>query len=105
MVYDITNWKKFQGGGPLFKSNVYDLTTKTYPANGFNFIASLQKADFSVKVIMGDNDFLDFGNTLMPKWFKEIPNSRFIPIKNAGHLLWFDQPIAFEMALEDSILN
>ncbi|RFS16288.1 alpha/beta fold hydrolase [Emticicia sp. C21] len=105
MVYNIKNWKKFQGGGPLFKSNVYNLTTRTYPSGGFNFIVSLQKAGFPVKVIMGDNDFLDFGNTLMPKWFKEVPNGQFIPIKNAGHLLWFDQPVAFEKALEDSILN
>lgn len=105
MVYDVTNWKKFQGGGPLFKFNVYNLTTKTYPSSGFNFIASLQKVDFPVKVIMGDNDFLDFGNALMPKWFKEVPNSQFIPIKNSGHLLWLDQPVAFEKALQDSIMN
>ncbi|MBA4850873.1 alpha/beta fold hydrolase [Emticicia sp. BO119] len=103
MVYDVSNWKKFQGGGPLFKFNVYNLTTRTYPPDGFNFFTALQKTGFPIRVIMGDNDFLDFGNTLMPKWYNEIPNSRFISIKNAGHLLWFDQPEAFEKALKESI--
>jgi proline iminopeptidase len=103
MVYDVTNWKKFQGGGPLFKFNVYNLTTKTYPKDGFNFITSLQKVDFPIKVIMGDHDFLDFGNMLMPKWFKEVPNCQFMTIKNSGHLLWFDQPVAFEKTLQESL--
>jgi pimeloyl-ACP methyl ester carboxylesterase len=78
---------------------VFGLTERTYPTDGWDFITALSNQSFAVNIITGDHDFIDFGNTLTATWVKNKKGLTFTPIRNAGHLLWIDQPEAFTKEL------
>lgn len=99
MLYDVTNWPKLRGGGALYKGNVFELTARSYPASGWDYIKEFKNAPYTVSIIAADHDFLDFKNRLIKKWAAEAPNVKLSFVKNAGHLLWFDQQVEFEKQL------
>ncbi|HZY80100.1 MAG TPA: alpha/beta hydrolase [Cyclobacteriaceae bacterium] len=103
MLYDVSNWSKIMGGGALYKGNVYELTEKTYPKEGWDYVAVLEKQSFPVSIITGDHDFIDFGNSVAKKWVAGRKQFTFTPIKNAGHLLWVDQPDALTKELRTQL--
>ncbi|GMN11592.1 alpha/beta hydrolase [Croceitalea sp. MTPC9] len=92
MLYDIDKWNKLNNGRALYKGNIYGLTESTYPEEGWNFIEDFKEQSYPVSVIIGDHDRFDMGNHIFKKWTAEIPRANFVSIKNAGHLLWIDQP-------------
>ena len=95
MLYDISKWPEMMGGRAIFKSDVFALTAKTYPAAGWNYVKEFKSQSYPVSIITGDHDFLDFGNGLAKKWVSEVPRTRLSIIKNAGHIIWVDQPNEF----------
>ncbi len=99
MLCDVHNWNKLQGGRSLYKGNVFELTANTYPPEGWDFIQEFKKYTYPVRIIGGDHDFLDFGNHLIKKWSIDVPNLKLTTIKNAGHIIWLDQPKEFENQL------
>ena len=92
MLYDISKWTELDNGKALYKGNVYNLTAKTYPKNGWNYFAEFAVQKYPITIIIGDHDWLDFGNGLNKKWTKEVPRIKMISIHKAGHLPWIDQP-------------
>lgn len=99
MLYDISKWPEIMGGRALFKGNVFELTARTYPASGWDYIQEFQKQAYPVSIIVGDHDFLDFNNYLVKEWVNEVSKIQLTVIENAGHLLWLDQPNAFTKQL------
>ncbi len=92
MLYDISKWTELSNGKALYKGKVYDLTAKTYPKKGWNYFTEFAKYDYPITIIIGDHDWLDFGNGLYKKWTREVPRIKMKSIKNAGHMPWIDQP-------------
>ncbi len=105
MLYDISKWNKLNNGKALYKGNVYGLTEGTYPKKGWNFIEDFKKQPYPVSVIIGDHDRFDMGNHIFRKWTAEVPRANFISIKNAGHLLWIDQPEILTKILRQALNN
>jgi proline iminopeptidase len=99
MLYDIRQWRALMGGRALYKGQVDALTTKTYPASGWDYLADFRRYAWPVGVIVGDHDFLDFGNRLIRKWVDGVPQIRLSIVERAGHLLWIDQPQRFAAEL------
>lgn len=95
MLYDISKWTELSNGKALYKRKVHDLTIRTYPKDGWNYYAEFKKQNYPVSIIIGDHDWLDFGNNLNKKWSKEVPRIKMTSIKNAGHIPWIDQPLEF----------
>ncbi len=95
MLYDIIKWPQIMGGRALYKGHVYELTSKTYPKEGWDYLQEFKKASYPVSIIIGDHDFLDFENQLIEKWVKSVPSVKLRIIENAGHMLWLDQPEIF----------
>ncbi len=91
MLYDISKWTELSNGKALYKGKVYDLTARTYPKDGWNYYAEFKKQKYPISIIIGDHDWLDFGNNLYKKWNKEVPRIKMTSIKNAGHMPWIDQ--------------
>lgn len=91
MLYDISKWTELGNGKALYKGKVYDLTARTYPKGGWNYYVEFKKQKYPISIIIGDHDWLDFGNNLYKKWNKEVPRIKMTSIKNAGHLPWIDQ--------------
>lgn len=103
MLYDISKWPAITGGGALYKGNVYELTAKTYPASGWDYVQEFKTHAYPVSIIAGDHDFLDFKNHLVKKWVSGIGQVKLTVIKNAGHMLWLDQPKEFINQLEKQL--
>jgi proline iminopeptidase len=92
MLSDARNWHRLTGGRALFKGHVDQLTSKTYPASGWDYVQEFRQRSHPVGIVVGDHDFLDFGNPLLRKWVQGIPQIELRIVKNAGHLIWVDQP-------------
>jgi proline iminopeptidase len=99
MLYDVGKWPLLTGGRALFKGHVYELTSRTYPKSGWNYLEQFTSASYPVGVIVGDHDFLDFGNHLLKKWIASVPRVKLSVIENAGHIIWVDQPDRFATEL------
>ena len=99
MLYDISNWTELSNGKALYKGKVYDLTAKTYPENGWNYFSEFKKHNYAISIIIGDHDWLDFGNGLYKKWANEVPGITMTSIPKAGHMPWIDNPKEMTEAL------
>ena len=95
MLHDVRNWRRLTGGRALFIRRVDELTSRTYPAAGWDFLQDFARSTYPVGILAGDHDFLDMGSELLKKWVARVPRINLSVIKNAGHLIWLDQPEAF----------
>ncbi len=100
MLADVTKWRQLEGGRGLFKAHVGALTTKTYPAGGWDYIAEFAQRAYPVGIIVGDRDFLDMGTPLLSAWARAVPRLELSVLPDAGHLPWIDQPDAFRALLQ-----
>jgi len=99
MLADVSKWRQLDGGRGLFKSHVGALTTKTYPAGGWDYISEFARTAYPVGIIMGDHDFVDMGAPLNSEWARSVPRLELNIIPGAGHLPWIDRPEQFREAL------
>lgn len=99
MLFDISKWSLLTGGQATYKAHVFPLTAQTYPKSGWNYLQEFKTRTYPVSIIIGDHDFLDFGNNLIKKWVTGIPQIKLTTIKNAGHIPWIDQPEVFTREL------
>ena len=105
MLYDINKWSELKGGRSLYKGNVFSLTEASYPGNGWNYIEDFKDVSYPISILSGDHDFLDFGNKLATNWVIETPHIHLDIVKNAGHLIWIDQPEVFTKLLRNHLSN
>jgi proline iminopeptidase len=99
MLSDVRKWPSMTGGGALYKGKVFQLTERTYPPSGWDYPQEFKRGAYPVNIIVAEHDWLDFGNNLVKKWVKGIPTVKLSTVKNAGHLIWIDQPAAFSEEL------
>lgn len=85
------------------KGHVFNLTASTYPEAGWDYIKEFKDRTYPVGIIVGDHDFLDFGHQKIERWVGQIPRIKLRVIKNAGHILWLDQPQTFAQALREQL--
>jgi proline iminopeptidase len=100
MLADVRKWRDLTGGRALFKAHVGSLTSKTYPAEGWDYVTEFARRSYPVSVIVGDHDFLDMGTPLLRAWSRSVPRLELSVIPDAGHLPWIDQPEAFRQLLQ-----
>jgi proline iminopeptidase len=103
MLYDVSKWPSLMGGRALYKGQVFELTARTYPPSGWDYFQQFKRQAYPVSIIIGDHDFLDFGNHLTRKWAGDVPRIKLTTIENAGHLIWIDQPKAFSKELQQHL--
>lgn len=103
MLADVAKWRGLEGGRTLFKAHVGPLTTKTYPAGGWDYVAEFAQRSYPVGIIVGDRDFLDMGTPLLSAWARAVPRLQLSILPDAGHLPWIDQPDAFRALLQHHI--
>ena len=99
MLYHISKWSDLMGGRALYKGHVYGLTAQTYPDFGWDYLKEFQDDAYPVSIIVGDHDFLDFGNGLIKKWVSGLPQVKLSIIENAGHIIWVDEAEVFRAEL------
>jgi proline iminopeptidase len=92
MLYNIARWPLLTGGRGMYRSNVGPLTEKTYPTSGWDYFDEFKRRTYHVGIIVGDHDFIDFGNGIIKKWTQDNPRIKLTIVEKAGHMLWIDQP-------------
>jgi pimeloyl-ACP methyl ester carboxylesterase len=113
-IYDLSKWRKVNGGMNLFNSQSMRLIGTTAP-EPFDYTDSLRRADIPITIIIGDHDFGNFyalsyeelykivisdkvnqiPKNIFPSWedySNEIPRVKIFKIKYAGHNPWIDKP-------------
>lgn len=103
MLADVGKWRRLEGGRALFKAHVGALTTRTYPAGGWDYVTEFARRAYPVGIIVGDHDFLDMGTPLLSAWARSVPRLELSVLPGAGHLPWIDQPEAFRTLLQRHI--
>lgn len=93
------NWHRLAGGRALSRPEVNDLTVKTYPASGWDYVAEFARREYPVAIVGAEQDFLDTGAPLLKAWASQVPRLELTILPSAGHLPWIDQPEAFREAL------
>ena len=100
MLYDVRNWRLLTGGRALYKAHVDELTTKTQPVSGWDYVQEFAQRAYPVAIVTGDHDFLDFGNPLARKWVQAVPRIELRIVPGAGHMIWIDQPARVSQELD-----
>ncbi len=105
MLYDIQNWPLLMGGRAIYQGHVFSLTAQSYPKEGWDYVQDFSDGRYPVSIIVGDHDFLNFGTQTLQKWVKGIPNISLKIIRNAGHIIWLDQPETFAKEFKQHLLR
>lgn len=56
-----------------------------------------------VWILIGDHDYVDYGLSEHRRWTATVPNARLAIFKNAGHVLWLDDPERFRDTLLEAL--
>jgi pimeloyl-ACP methyl ester carboxylesterase len=104
-TYSGRNWRETLGGmvfyNPAVAQSIFaepdylSMVDATWPA--------LKAFKGPVRVIIGTHDYCDLGPTFWPKLVTAIPHAHLDTIQNAGHLVWMDEPEAFNRSLRSAL--
>ena len=104
-TYSGRNWRQTLGGMVFYNPSV---ATQIFAETDYRSMVdagwrALRSFTGPVRVIIGTHDYVDLGPTLWPKVVERIPNARLDTIQNAGHLVWMDEPEAFNRSLRSAL--
>ena len=102
--YDLKHWKELTANYRFWNEEVANATLKTVPKD-LDFVSLLARHPYPITVINGDHDLAEFGNWYYSsKEFREAaPNVEVVILKNAGHVMWIDDPNEFRQALNKGL--
>jgi len=103
-LYDLKRSKQVSANHRFWNEEAANATLKTVPKDN-DFVSLLARHPYPVTVINGDHDLAEFGNWYYSsKEFREaVPNVEVVVLKNAGHIMWIDDPIGFRKALKKGL--
>jgi pimeloyl-ACP methyl ester carboxylesterase len=101
-LYDLTKWRQLRGGMAFYNGKAGSDASRTMPLN-YDFTGALSNRACPTTVILGDHDFADMGARVIRQQVAGLPGVRLVVLKNAGHMLWIDQPVAFSAAIDRAL--
>jgi len=103
-LYDLKRSKEVTANHRFWNEEAANATVKTVPRDN-DFVSLLARHPYPVTVINGDHDLAEFGNWYYSsKEFRDAaPNVEVVVLRNAGHIMWIDDPIGFRKALKKGL--
>jgi proline iminopeptidase len=103
-LYDLKHLKQVTANNRFWNEEAANAATKTSTRDN-DFVSLLARHPYPVTVINGDHDLAEFGNWYYSsKEFREAaPNVEVVILKNAGHIMWIDDPSGFRKALKKGL--
>lgn len=101
-MINISNWKKFKGGGIYYNRLVDDAIGESIPST-YDIRPSLNQYSIPITIIQGDKDYID---PSADYWTTIITNYDFIKliiVENASHYIWLDDKLKFDESVKYSI--
>ena len=101
-IYHADRWREMEGGQVFYNQTAANAASRTMPAH-WNFIPSLRTHPCPLYVVIGAQDYVDFGVVQWHEAAKQIPNLKLRVLPEAGHASWIDQPDLFRQTVRDAI--
>jgi len=101
-IYNLSRWRQLRGGMAFYNGKAGSDAGRTM-AERWDFTEALRKRTCPTTIILGDHDMADMGARVIRQQAAGIPGVRVTVIKNAGHVLWVDQPEAFSAAIKKAL--
>jgi proline iminopeptidase len=101
-LYDLSKWRQLRGGMAFYNPRAGSDASKGFPQT-YDFVEVLRSRSCPTSVILGDHDFIDPGARVIRQELADVPRVQLTVLKDAGHLLWIDQPDSFRVALDRAL--
>jgi proline-specific peptidase len=101
-IYHIDRWREMEGGQVFYNQTAANAASRTMPAQ-WNFISVLRSHPCPLYVVIGAQDYVDFGAVQWLDAAKQIPNLKLRILPQAGHASWIDQPDLFRRTVDEAI--
>jgi pimeloyl-ACP methyl ester carboxylesterase len=101
-IYDVSKWRQLRGGMAFYNPRAGSDANRTMPES-YDFVDLLRSRSCPTSIILGDHDVTDMGARVVRQELAGVSNVELTVVKNAGHVLWIDQPDLFAKALRRAL--
>lgn len=101
-IYHVDRWREMEGGQVFYNQTAANAASRSMPSH-WNFIPALRAHPCPVYVVIGAQDYVDFGVVQWKEAAKQLPNIQLRILPEAGHASWIDQPELFRKTVADAI--
>ena len=98
-MYRVDRWRQLR---TFYSATAGAAAARTTPRS-YDFTAAIAAHRCKVWVLIGDHDYVDYGLPEHRRWTADVPNARLAVFRNAGHVLWLDEPEQFRETLLDAL--
>jgi proline iminopeptidase len=101
-VYHVDRWREMEGGQVFYNQTAANAAAQTMPPQ-WNFIPVLRAHRCPLFVVIGTQDYVDFGAVQWQDAAKHLPNLELRILQQAGHASWIDQPDLFRRTVSEAV--
>ena len=101
-IFHVDRWREMEGGQVFYNQTAANAASRTMPSR-WNFIPMLRSHPCALHVVIGAQDYVDFGAVQWQDAAKQLPNLELRILPQAGHASWIDQPDLFRRAVDEAI--
>jgi pimeloyl-ACP methyl ester carboxylesterase len=98
-MYRVDRWRQLR---TFYSASAGAAAGRTTPQT-WDFTPAIAAHRCRVWVLIGDHDYVDYGLPEHRRWTSSVPNAQLAVFKNAGHVLWLDDPPLFRATLLDAL--
>ncbi len=101
-IYHVDRWREMEGGQVFYNQTAANAASRTMPSQ-WNFIPALRAHPCPLYVVIGAQDYVDFGVVQWKEAAKQLPSLQLRVLPEAGHASWIDQPDLFRQTVRGAI--
>ena len=98
-MYRVDRWRQLR---TFYSASAGAAAGRTTPQT-WDFTPAIAAHRCKVWVLIGDHDYVDYGLPEHRRWTSSMPNVHLAVFKNAGHVLWLDDPGLFRTTLLEAL--
>lgn len=98
-MYHVDRWRQIR---TFYSASAGAAAGRTVPQT-YDLTPAIAAHRCKVWVLIGDHDYVDYGLPQHRRWTAEVPNAHLAEFRNAGHVLWLDEPELFRSTLLDAL--
>ena len=98
-MYRVDRWRQLRS---FYSASAGAAAGRTVPAK-YDFTPAIAAHRCRVWVLIGDHDYVDYGLPEHRRWTAEVPNAKLAEFRDAGHVLWLDDPDLFRKTLLEAL--
>ena len=98
-MYRVDRWRQLR---TFYSASAGAAAGRSVPQT-YDFTPAIAAHRCRVWVLIGDHDYVDYGLPEHRRWTAAVPNARLAVFRNAGHVLWLDDPPLFRRTLLEAL--